>query len=189
MKVASSLVISWTTALFTCISFAGEPPSPEDLEPRPLPSLEQRVSESNLIVHLHLETKKHEVVGRIVEVLKGKYDPREYPDDPKGFFAIGIPASKYKWDHEEEIWFLAKPEILYAPSDTQPNQDSIIFRGAKVYYQRLILPVLNGVVKYPTVGRRYHDEVIKTSTHKSTDFISHIRTIASDLSVHDAQTK
>src|ERR1043166_5365736 len=106
MPVTPRTIGSGMAILFLAAAYAGEPPPPEDLQPLPLPSLEQRFRDAELIVRLRIETRKHEAVGRIVEVLKGTYDPKNFPDDPKGDLAFGVPASQFKMDHEEELWFL-----------------------------------------------------------------------------------
>jgi len=154
---------------------------PEYFVPTPLPSLEQRIKDAELIVRLGIETRKHEVVGRVLEVLKGSYDPKDHPDDPKGYFAFGIPARQFKMDHEEEIWFLGKSEVLYAPADSQPDPEAITFRPAKVYADRLELHVHKGVVAFPTVGRRYHAEVLQTKSYKRGDFLTEIRSTVRTL--------
>ena len=181
MPVPPPIIITCIAVIFLATSFAGPPPPAEDLKPTPLPSIEQRVRDAELIVRLHVETKKHEAVGRIVEVLKGTYDPKSYPDDPKGYFVFGIPASQFKMDHEEEIWFLGKSEILNAPADIQPDPEVIVFRGAKCYLERLELRVRNGVVAFPTVGQRYHDIVLQTRTYKAGEFLSQIRATVKTL--------
>jgi hypothetical protein len=175
MPVVPRIILRWIAIMFLAASYAGEPPPAQDMQPAPLPSIEQRVRDAELIVRLHVEAKKHEAVGRIVEVLKGVYDPKSYPDDPKGYFAFGIPASQFKMDHEEEIWFLGKSEILNAPADSQPDPEVIVFRGAKCYRDRLEMPVRHGAVSFPTVGRRYHGEVLETRSYKAGEFLSQIR--------------
>ena len=163
------------TILFLAAAHAGEPPPPEDLQPAPLPSLEQRVRDAELIVRLRIETRKHEAVGRIVEVLKGSYDPKDYPGDPKGYFAFGIPARQLNLDHQEEIWLLGKSQILYAPADSQPDPETVAFHAAKVYDDRLALPLRNSVVAFPTVGQRYHQKVLDTRIYKAAEFLAQIR--------------
>lgn len=181
MPIASRIIASCVSVLLLAASYAGEPPPPEHLQPTPLPSLEQRVRDAELIVRLHVETKKREAVGRIVEVLKGTYNPKNYPDDPKGYFVFGIPASQFKMNHEEEIWFLGRSQTLYAPADSQPDPAAVIFRPAKVYDDRLELPVRNGIVAFPTIGQRYHNEVLQTKAYKASEFLAQIRATVKTL--------
>jgi hypothetical protein len=139
-------------SLLVTVQIASAVDDPARYDPRPLPSLEQRVKDADLIVRLHLETKRGEVVGRIVEVLKGVYHPSDNPESPKGCFAFGIPAHQFKWDHNEEIWILARPDD-----------------------QVLQLPIRNGIIAYPAVGRDYMGEVTQTQPYKAKEFIAAIR--------------
>jgi len=168
--------VSFAIALFIAqLANAGDFTA-DDLALKPLPSLKDRVNNAELIVRLRVEIRRHEAAGRIVEVLKGTYEPRNFPDDPKGFFAFGIPAGQFKMDHDEEIWILGKSKVLYAPADSQPDPEAVIFRPAKVYYDRLELPIRKGVVAFPIMGAR-HGGAIQTTNFKSSDFIADIRAI------------
>jgi hypothetical protein len=111
----------------------------------------------------------------VLEVLKGSYDPENYPEDPKGYFTFGVPSRQLNMDHQEEIWLLGKSQILLAPADAQPDPKTIGFHPAKVYDDRLELPLRNGFVAFPTVGQRYRNKVLDTRTYKAAEFLAQIR--------------
>jgi len=169
MKAAFSLQsrVGIILLLFLVSSTQAGDYGPEYFTPTPLPSLEQRVKEAELIVRVHIESVHHEAVARVREVLKGTYDVKDYPEEPKGCFSLGIPERQLRHDHEEEIWFLRKSQIVYG--------ESIHFHPARAYYDELKLPVRKGIVAFPIVGRRYHSEVIRSQPYTVSDFINRIR--------------
>jgi hypothetical protein len=65
MPVTSRIIGSRVGVFFFAAAHAGESTPLEDLQPMPLPSLEQRVRDAGMIVRLRIETRKHEAVGRI----------------------------------------------------------------------------------------------------------------------------
>jgi hypothetical protein len=175
MPITSRIVAGYLAALFLPASHAGEPPPKELLEPTPLPSLDQRIRDAELIVRVSVETKHRVIVYRVLETLKGTYDPRDYPDQYKGYFTDYTPARDYQPKHSEEIWFLSKSQILYAPDQHQNDPVAITGYAAKAYRDSLHLPVQAGSIAFPTVERPYRHEVLETTPYKRDAFIAAIR--------------
>ena len=184
MRIFSLVVASCIAGLVPSASHATPPVPEERLRPTPLPSLEERVRDAELIVRVSIETKHRVIVYRVLEILKGTYQPRDYGDQYKGYFTDYTLASEYREKHKEEFWILGKSEVIYAPDKRQDNPIAITGYATKYYRVQLHLPVKSGIITFPTVERPYRNEVLETKSYKRNEFIALIHSATKGSSEH-----
>jgi hypothetical protein len=121
-----------------------------------------------------VEVKHRVIVYRVIETLKGVYDPTDYPNQYKGYFTDYTPTKYYRPTHTEEVWFLGQSKVLYT-SDSSHQRDPSAFYPFTVFYDRLQLPVTHGKIEFPIEERPYRHETTKTQRYSRDEFLQAVR--------------